>query len=66
MVASQKEEVFGVFDFISEQKADAFNRLFSSINVIAQKQIVCVSGIPSVFEQLNKVGELPVDIAYFD
>ena len=40
MISSQQEEVFGIFDLVSQQKRYGLHRLFASINIVTQKQIV--------------------------
>lgn len=40
MVAPQQEEVFRILDLVSQEETDCFQRLFTSINVIAQEQVV--------------------------
>ena len=40
MVSSQQKEVFRIFNFVSKQQTDNFKRLLSTVNVVAQEQIV--------------------------
>lgn len=37
VVASQKEEVFGVFNLVSHQKTDRFQGLFASVHIVTHK-----------------------------
>lgn len=37
VVASQKEEVFRVLDFVGEQKAYCFERLLPAVHVVAKE-----------------------------
>ncbi len=50
VVSSQQEEVLRVLDFVAEQKTDCFNGLLSSIDVIAQEEIVGLGWESSVLE----------------
>jgi hypothetical protein len=50
MVSSEKEEVFGVLYFVCEEQAYALDRLFSTINIISKKEIVCIARKSSVFK----------------
>ena len=55
VVASEEEEVLGMFDLVRHQQANTLDGHFSSINVIAQEQVVGISGESSVFKQFNKI-----------
>ena len=50
MVSSQQEEVFGVLDFVSQQKTNALYGLLSSIDVISQEKVVSISREASIFK----------------
>lgn len=50
MISSEHEEILGVFNFVCQHQADGFNRLFSTIYVISQEQIVCLSRKSCVFK----------------
>ena len=52
MVASQQEEVFWILYFVSHQETDALNRMFSSIDIISQKQVVGITREPSILKEL--------------
>lgn len=62
MVAPEHEKVFRILNFVGQEQADGFNGLFSSIHIVAQKQIVSLSRETSVFKQLDQVWELAVDV----
>ena len=51
LVPAKNKEVLRVFDLICEQKADGFERLFSSIYIIAKEEIICFWREPAVFKQ---------------
>jgi len=63
VVAAQDEEVFRVLNFICQKEADGFEGLFSSIDVIAKKQIICLRREPAVFEKSKEVVVLPMNIS---
>ena len=50
VVASQHEEIFGIFDFVSEHETDGLYGLFSSINVVTQEKVVGISWESGVLE----------------
>ena len=37
VVAAQQKEILCVFDFVTEQQNDSFNRMLAAIDVVAQK-----------------------------
>jgi hypothetical protein len=63
VVAAQQEEVLGELEFVAEQQHDALDRILAPINIITNEQIVAVPGVAAVFEYLEQVAELPVDVA---
>lgn len=63
MVAAKDEEVFRVLNFICQKEADSFEGLFSSIDVIAKKQIICLWRESTVFEKSKKIVVLSMNIS---
>ncbi len=55
VIPPQQKEVFRVLDLISQHERNAFDGLFSSINIIAEEEIVLIAGIATVFEELDQV-----------
>jgi len=51
MVASQKEKVFWVLDLVSQQKANCFQRLFPSVNIVSKEQVVGFRREATIFKQ---------------
>lgn len=51
MVASQKEEILRVFDFVGQQQANALDTLSSSIYIVAQEEIVGFWRKASILEE---------------
>jgi hypothetical protein len=64
VVASQDEEIFGVFDLVREEKTDSLERLFTSVNVVTEEKVVCFWWESAVFKQTQEVIILAVNIAY--
>ena len=63
MIASKKEEVFRIFDLVGQQEADGLEALLSSVDVVAQEQVVRLGGHATVLEQAEQVRVLTVDVA---
>lgn len=63
VVAAKDEEVLGVFDLVSEQKADSLKRLLASVHVIAEEEIVGLRWESTVFEKPEEIVILTVNVA---
>lgn len=62
MVPPEQEEVFWVFDLVGEEQADGLQRLFPSVHVIPQEQVVGLWREASILEQPQQVCVLSVYI----
>jgi hypothetical protein len=62
VVAPKDEKVFGVLDLVGEEQADGLKRLFSSVDVIAKKEVVGLRREATVLEESEKIVVLSVDI----
>jgi hypothetical protein len=62
VVSTQDEKVFRIFDFVSKQKTNRFQALFSTVDVISQEQIVGLGRETSVFKEAQKVVILAMNI----
>lgn len=62
VVASQQEEVLGVFDLVGQQQADSLQRLLPSVHIVTQEQVVGLWGKSSVLKQAEEVVVLAVDV----
>jgi hypothetical protein len=51
-------------NFVGEQKTDCFQRLFTSINIVAKKQILGVRWKAATFEVTKQIRILTMNIAY--
>lgn len=63
MVAAKNEEIFRVFDLVGQQKADCLKRLLSTINVVAEEEIVCFGWESTVLEKAKQIVVLPMNVA---
>ena len=63
MVATQDEEIFRVFDFVSKEQADSLQRLLASIYVITEEEIIGFRGKSAILEESKEVVVLAMDIA---
>ena len=65
MVATQKEEIFWILNFIGEEKTDCFDRLTSSVHVVAQEKVVGKWRLFSVFKYSQQIVVLAVNVAHY-
>jgi hypothetical protein len=63
VVAAKDEKVFGVLDLVCEEKTNGLERLFASIDIVAEKEVVCFWGEAAIFKQTEEVVVLAVDVA---
>lgn len=63
MVATQDEEVLRVLDLVGQKKADGLERLLATIDVVTEKQVVCLWRETAIFEKTEEVIVLTVDVA---
>lgn len=62
MIAAENEEVLWVLDLVCEQQADSFQRLFSSVYIVAEEEVVGLGREATVFEKSEKIVVLTVDV----
>jgi len=62
VVASEKYDVFGVFQFVAKQELDGLNRVIASVDKIPNKNVARARQFPSDFEKLQDIKELAMDI----
>lgn len=62
MVTTENEEVFGVLDLVREEKADGFEGLLATVDVITEEKVVGFRREATVFEETQKIIILAVDI----
>lgn len=59
---SQKGRIYAT-NLVRQQQTDSLQTLLSSINIVAQEEIVCLGRESSVFEQSQQVVVLSVDVS---
>ena len=64
MVASQKEEILRVLDFVGEEQADGLHGLLAPVHVVSQEEVVSVWREGTILEQTQQVRVLPVNVAW--
>lgn len=64
VITAENEEVFGIFDLVREEEADGFQRLFPSVYIVSEEQIVCFWRKPSVLEESQEVVVLAVNVTW--
>jgi hypothetical protein len=62
VVTPQEEDVFGVFQFVAEEKFNSFNRVVASVHEIPDKDVPGAWQLSSYFEQLQHVEKLTVNV----
>ena len=63
MVSSQHEEVLWIFYFVSQQKADGFDTLLSSVDVVSnEKEFVILTRVSCHVKKPEKIEVLPMHI----
>jgi hypothetical protein len=63
VVASKYKEVFRVFDLVGQQQANSLERLFSTVHVVAEEEIISFGREPAVLKQTQQVVVLSMNIA---
>lgn len=63
VVASQDEEVLGVFDLVCQEQANGLERLLASIDVVAKEEIVGLRWESTVLEQTEEIVVLPMNVS---
>ena len=62
MVSAQKEEVLWIFDFVGQQEANGLQTLFSSVNVVAEEQVVRLGRETTIFKEAQQIKVLAMNI----
>lgn len=63
VVPAEDEEVLRVLDLVGEQQADGLERLLAAVDVVAEKEVVCLWREAAVLEQAEEVVVLAVYVA---
>ena len=64
VIPPKQKYVLWIFNFVREQKANALDRLFATIDVVSQEEVVRVGRVPCQVKKPEKVFVLSVDIAH--
>jgi hypothetical protein len=51
VVATEDEEVLGVFDLVCQEKTDGLERLLATVDIVAEEEIVSLRREAAVFEK---------------
>jgi len=62
VVTTENEEVLGVLDLVSQQKADGLERLLATVDVVTEEEVVGLGREATVLEETEKVVVLAVNI----
>ena len=63
VVSTEDKEVLGVFDLVCQEEADRLQRLFATINVVTQEDVVGLGREAAVLKQTEQVVVLSVHVA---
>lgn len=65
MVSSEQVEFIRKLDLVSQQKANTFNTLFTSVDVVSEKKVLATvfTGWTDKTEETEEIYELTVDVA---
>lgn len=66
MIASEDEEVLRILDLVCKEQADSLQTLLSTINVVAEEQVIGSRREAAILEEAKEVVVLTVDIAWRD
>ena len=62
VVPTEDEEIFGVLDLVCEEKADGFEGLLATVNVVSEEKVVGFWREATVFKEAQKIVVLAMDI----
>lgn len=63
VITAQEEKILLVLQFVCKQQDDRLETLLASVDVVSQKEVICIRRETSIFKQSEQVHELTVDIA---
>lgn len=64
MVASQQKEVLGILELVGKKKADSLQRLFASVHIVPQEEVVCFGREATILKEPQQVCILTVNVTY--
>lgn len=62
MISTQDKKVLGILDLVGEKQTDGLQRLFSSVYVVSEEQVICLGRKSSILEEAEKIVILAVNI----
>jgi hypothetical protein len=62
VVASQKEEILWVLNFVGEEEANCLKRLLAAVDVITEEEIVCIGREAAVLKESQEIVVLAVNV----
>lgn len=62
MISTEEEEILRIFYFVCKQKADCLKALFSTVHIIAKKQIIGLRWESSIFKKSQKITILTMNV----
>lgn len=62
VVATENEEILGIFDLVCQEKADGLEGLLAAVHVVAKEEVVCFRREASVLEQAEKIVILAMNV----
>lgn len=65
VISSEQEEILGIFHFIRKHETDSLQTVLASVNIVAQKQIICFWWKSTVFKQSQQVLVLSMNITLY-
>ena len=63
VVAAEEEEILGEFQLVAKEEHDAFDGVLPSVDVVPDEEVIRIAGVPAIFEDLQEVTVLSMDIA---
>lgn len=63
VVPAQEEKVLWILDFVSKEQTDGLQTLLSTVDIVAQEEVVRVWRESTIFEQTQKIIILPMNVA---
>jgi len=64
VISSQQEEVFRVFNFVSQQKANGLQALLPAIHIITKEEVVGIGRETTIFEKPQKIIVLAMYVSH--
>jgi hypothetical protein len=62
VVTAQDEEIFWILYLVGKKKADSFQRLLASVDIVTEEQVVCFRRKSAILEQPQQVVILAMNI----